>query len=436
MKNVEEDVLEAVNRIGSQTKLALTSDDDLPASLPRPQPPPTSLRPKLPTEVLDIAFSMLSKNHLKPLLYTNSFISALAIRRLYSDVVLARPAVVVAFLTTVLKSERLPLLVRSLDINATNKALPTKNFYALLARGLRRMPGLVSLTLELPKPHSPLWIFDGCTFRLTQFTTSMCSRRALARFLETQPAITELTLRGYQTESLIPPIISASGRAGSQKSKGRADPDAFILREGAMPNLRAFNTVHADEDLVRTIMEGRPVSVVSIPLFADTSAASLDALCSSSTPLRRLSAISFDPTTPEALFEALAKRFVDLEALHLVLLTAEYDQQVLRQCAVALSNFRCLKYITFMAASSRPPTANPPTQPVAAQWHQACPTLKTIILPEGRVWFRSQGKSHSHGSAAAPSVTAAVVAATGGGDAGGAQEGGSGSQPQMVWAAL
>ena len=130
-----------------------------------------------------------------------------------------------------------------------------------------------------------------------------------------------------------------------------------------------------------------------------------------------------------------------------------------------------------MAASSRPPNANPPTQSVqsigvpttasatnpsqfstpaanapsdvaledpgssdeaevAAQWHQACPTLKTIILPEGRVWFQSQGKLHNHGSAAAASIAAAVVAATGGGDADGAQEGGSGSQPQVMWAAL
>lgn len=338
--------------------------------------PPTSLRPILPTEVLDIVFSMLSKEQLKPLLYANSFISALATQRLYHDVVLGRPAVIVAFLRTVLASDRRLLLVRSLDIDATksetvtigttispfsigngaessaeaepllfasnlsagstrtivqrNKAMPTRSFYALLARGLRRMRGLVSLTLELPKTHTPLWIFDGCTFRLRQFTTSMYCRRPLACFLETQDGLTELTLRGYQTDSLmlLPFMDPGLAQAHTSAEEGGlpAGEDVFRLAPGSLPNLRSFNAVHADADLVRAVVEGRPVEIVSIPLFPERSITTLDALCASSTPLRRLSVISFDPTAPGFLFEALARRFVDLEALHLVLLMAEYDQ--------------------------------------------------------------------------------------------------------------
>jgi len=68
------------------------------------------------------------------------------------------------------------------------------------------------------------------------------------------------------------------------------------------------------------------VECVSVPLFPDMSIASLDALCTSTTPLRRLSVISFDPSAPDFLFEALAKRFDQLEALHLVMLMAEYNQ--------------------------------------------------------------------------------------------------------------
>jgi len=46
-----------------------------------------------------------------------------------------------------------------------------------------------------------------------------------------------------------------------------------------------------------------------------------------------------------------------------------------------------VQYITFMAASSDE-AANIDEGAIARQWHQACPTLKTIILPKGRVWFQ------------------------------------------------
>ena len=36
---------------------------------------------------------------------------------------------------------------------------------------------------------------------------------------------------------------------------------------------------------------------------------------------------------------------------------------------------------------------------IAKQWHRACPTLKTIILPKGKVWFQnSQDGASSSGS--------------------------------------
>lgn len=40
-----------------------------------------------------------------------------------------------------------------------------------------------------------------------------------------------------------------------------------------------------------------------------------------------------------------------------------------------------------MAASPNE-TSNIDESEIAKQWHRSCPTLKTIILPKGRVWFQ------------------------------------------------
>ena len=40
-----------------------------------------------------------------------------------------------------------------------------------------------------------------------------------------------------------------------------------------------------------------------------------------------------------------------------------------------------------MAASPNE-TSNIDESAIAKQWHSSCPTLKTIILPKGRVWFQ------------------------------------------------
>ncbi|KAF8966053.1 hypothetical protein BDZ97DRAFT_1917758 [Flammula alnicola] len=481
-----------------------------------PLRPPT-LRPRLPTEIIDNILSYLSKDSLKPLLVTNSFMSAMSTRRLYHDVILTRPVAIVSFLRTVLANERLPTLVRSLDINITRsksssgsevplipgqspdnymtKAIPISNFYALLQRALHRMKGLTSLYLELPKTHTPLWIFEGCTFKLRQFTTSIYCRRPLARFLESQDSIVDLTLRGYQTDSMmfLPFIDHIHGPMVLPAS------EMFVLAPGALPNLHCFNAVHADATLVRAVVEGRPVEVVSIPLFPDMSIPSLDALCLSSTPLKRLSVISFDPSAPDFLFEALARRFTELEALHLVMLMAEYNQELLEQSGVLLSNFKCLKYITFMAAPSSPilapvPAPAPVAVPsntntnanvsnaddsdipnnaisstsntstdegtasaraeageadIAKQWHRSCPTLRTIILPKGRVWFQGEpegaghvqagaGASSGMGGASGGEINEASIAD--GGSGGHMQESdagaGDGQPEEMEWTAL
>ena len=54
--------------------------------------------------------------------------------------------------------------------------------------------------------------------------------------------------------------------------------------------------------------------------------------------------------------------------------------------APLLETFACLRFLTFMASGeSRYELDGEAT--VAGCWARACPTLTTIILPKGRVWF-------------------------------------------------
>jgi hypothetical protein len=60
--------------------------------------------------------------------------------------------------------------------------------------------------------------------------------------------------------------------------------------------------------------------------------------------------------------------------------------------APLLKAFAGLRFLTFMASgASRYELDDEAT--VAERWARACPTLTTIILPKGRVWFAgSSGK--------------------------------------------
>jgi hypothetical protein len=59
-----------------------------------------------------------------------------------------------------------------------------------------------------------------------------------------------------------------------------------------------------------------------------------------------------------------------------------------------LAGFKRLRYITFMAALGGDEEGNNEEareeideRKIARIWHSSCPTLKTIILPQGKVWF-------------------------------------------------
>ncbi|KAF9555928.1 hypothetical protein CPC08DRAFT_711601 [Agrocybe pediades] len=426
-------------------------------------------RPDLPVEIMDNILSFLPRSAYKPLFYTNSFMSTLARRRFYRNIALKGCKVVVAFIKCILSSPEIPSYIRLLSINVCVDH-PTSNFYRLVQSLLLKTENMLSLFLEFPKSDSPVWMLDGCTFKLKQFTTTMHSLRPLAQFLETQESLVDLTLRGYQTDAgFYIPVLDAAPQVSPPEET------VFALSPGTLPNLKTFNAIHADGALVRAVVQGRPIEVVSVPLFADSRYDSLNAIGTSSKPLKRLSLISFDPSAPYFLFEAVADRFAELEALHVVMLMAECGNELLEQFCPVLAKFKCLKYITFMAPPSSPPL--PPVAPPAAlaaiaagqpgallnantgaplpstttnngpvgtgsptlngpaasnsssgsstsansgprlrnydeegeiakMWHKACPTLRTIILPKGKVWF----KAHTVLNAVQPAQVAGQAA--------------------------
>lgn len=71
---------------------------------------------------------------------------------------------------------------------------------------------------------------------------------------------------------------------------------------------------------------------------------------------------------------------------------AEVTAPMLLDWGVYLAGFKRLRYITFMAALGGDSDGEEAKEEIderkiAKVWHTSCPTLKTIILPQGKVWF-------------------------------------------------
>jgi hypothetical protein len=145
----------------------------------------------------------------------------------------------------------------------------------------------------------------------------MACKPALAHFLDSQPSIIELSLRGYQHDDyhiipfLEPLFVHAYDRAN------------FSLAPSALPNLVHFRTVHGRPSVISAVVAGRPVEMASIPLFPSLATDALQALGLSTRPMKRLSVMSFDPAADVLLLAAIANVFPELEALHVVVLLTE-----------------------------------------------------------------------------------------------------------------
>ncbi|PSR74509.1 hypothetical protein PHLCEN_2v9806 [Hermanssonia centrifuga] len=274
------------------------------------------------------------------------------------------------------------LYVRVLRLDFTNN-LVSHNLLRLIQRVLRSLPALLDLYLEFsPKDNrgNLSWVLDGLNTSLHTpsrspslrlLSTSIRCDQSLSRFLASQPGITELSLRGFATT------------------------EPFKLPPSALPNLSAFRIVHLSADVLGGVLEGRPVKAVAVTLFPGDCWKPLDALKRSTVEVKRLTVLVFDDESAQTIFGEVSRRVRGLEALHVVGLMASYSAISLLATAPILSRFPSLRYLTFMAGDpvncGSPPCTIDDERRVAGVWSKACPTLQTIILPKGQVWYESEG---------------------------------------------
>ncbi|KAG1744965.1 uncharacterized protein EDB91DRAFT_1236419 [Suillus paluster] len=312
----------------------------------------------LPVETLELIFDHLERTELIPVLGSNSLFNNVASRALYRSISETSSVQAVRLVKTLAYNDTYSQHVRSIDLDFANNLLTT-NFLHLLHRALQRLESLTTLILDFSQTDNATdvaWIFEGCSFSLTTFTSSMRCDRSLARFLAGQPRITELCLRGFNKEY------------------------DFELEPKALPKLEHFRTVLSYPNIIGEVLRGRPVESVSMSLYPGDVSTSLDTLLLPSTAIKRLTVMSFESDPPVTLLPLIADRLPHLEAFHLV--------DTLLDLGSSLAQFKSLKYITFMAPARQFDATSSNEKIIAEAWSKACPTLQTIILPKGLVWFQ------------------------------------------------
>ncbi|EJF60809.1 hypothetical protein DICSQDRAFT_61804 [Dichomitus squalens LYAD-421 SS1] len=321
-----------------------------------------------PVEILDCILQELEARHLPSVLRTNHEFHMIGSRILYRIIPEMPINRCIPCLKVLCQSPTYAVLVRKLCIDWAQHRV-VSNLFRLLRDTLSHLPSLRHLSIEL-SPHDNhyglAWVLDGLRAPLRTLGTSIRCDAQLAEVLETQTALAELCLRGFQTKQ------------------------AFILSDKAMPQLRSFRAVHAGPSVIAAVVRGRPVEGVSLSMFMEDGCLPLDSLLLSTSPIKRLTIMSLDQTlAPNVLLPEIARRLPQLEALHVVVLMALFDTKTLQESGPCLSNFSDLRYLTFMAAGS---ASIEDEGEIARIWSKACPTLRTIILPKGKVWFERDGK--------------------------------------------
>ncbi|KAG1824704.1 uncharacterized protein BJ212DRAFT_1261215 [Suillus subaureus] len=318
----------------------------------------------LPVEILELIFSYLERCELVPVLGSNSVFHNTASRAVYRNISETSSVKAWRLIKTLASNATYSRHVRSIDLDFANNLI-TANILRLLNRALQQLKSLTTLILDFSQTDNAAdiaWIFQGCSFSLATFTSSMRCDRSLAKFLAMQPTITELCLRGFNKEY------------------------DFTLEPRALPKLEHFRTVLSYPSIIGEVLRGRPVESVSMSLYPGDVCTSLDTLLLSARPIKKLTVMSFESDPPVALLPLIADRLPHLEAFHLVVLMTHYTHEILLEIGSSLAQFKALKYITFMAPGI--PASFNDEKSVAEAWSKACPTLQTIILPKGLVWFQ------------------------------------------------
>lgn len=343
-------------------------------------------RAALPPEVLSLIFDETDTQDLPSVLRASSQFYSIGYSSLYREIPncktgrkrvqllqsLARAADP-AFHPARLPSPALAVRLLSLDFHSSNV---NGNLLRLVNRALRATTNLQELLLEFSAANSfepTSWCLLGTTFRLRRLYTSVGLDGPLFSWLAhpNQQDITELNLRGHR--------MLRAKRSGS----------GAVLPPDALPALASFRSVHLDSASVALFLAGRPVQSVGLTLFPFAAERSLDALRTTSTPVRRLTVLCLEEPASDALVAAIAARLPALESLHVVILATPFSAEKLMALAPILARFEALRYITFMAPDM-PGTDKLTTdseRTIVTVWAEACPTLRTIILPMGQVWY-------------------------------------------------
>ncbi|KAF5389788.1 hypothetical protein D9757_006033 [Collybiopsis confluens] len=381
-------------------------------------------RPVLPVEIIEYVLRSVHDNDdLLSVALSNRHMHAVAVRVIYQSITLSRPRQSIQCLLALAHQPSLASLVRSLSFQWQSFSHLTHNTYRLTLRALCSTLHLSSLTIDAPSDFHP-WNLSICTFKLKSFSASFPCDNLLIQFLESQPTLIDLTLRGFNSDPLDFQFTLSTFNLNP-------NPLPFPLSPNALPNLARLRAIHAGPDIMETIIRGRPLKQISMPLYADCVGRSLDVLkmgCAEG-GVERLNIISFDPNAPVYLLEEIARRVPGLEALHVVILLAHCSDALLEGLTPSLKKFKALQYLTYMSATSDsdssdpdppPPDLQPSSSPsstaaavsstslltsssqrlsptaieqnIATMWHQSCPTLKTVILPRGKVWFLDNQK--------------------------------------------
>ncbi|KIK54770.1 hypothetical protein GYMLUDRAFT_176676 [Collybiopsis luxurians FD-317 M1] len=346
---------------------------------------PPLRHPVLPVEILEYVLrSVHDINDLLHVAVSNKHMNAVAVRIIYHTITLTKPRQSINCLRTLSEHPRLAILVRSLELHWQNFSHITRNSYLLALRTLCNTSLLSVLSIDVPSDFHP-WNLSSCIFQLKRFSASFPCDNSLIQFLEKQPNLRDLTLRGFNSDP-------SDFQFNLTTFNLNPNPTPFHLSPEALPRLTRLRAIHAGPDIMESIIRGRPLKQISMPLYADCVCRSLDVLTLSSESIERLNIISFDPNAPIYLLEEIATRLPDLEALHIVILLAQCSEAVLEALAPSLRKFKALQYLTYMSATSTDNVSNESEQNIATMWHRSCPTLKTIILPMGKVWFIDNAK--------------------------------------------
>ncbi|KAI0699496.1 hypothetical protein C8T65DRAFT_300442 [Cerioporus squamosus] len=321
-----------------------------------------------PVEILDFIFQELEYNQLPPVIRVNTLFQAIATRMLYRNIPDMSMARCIGCLKVLCSTPANAVLVRKLSIDWSQHRV-VSNLFRLLRDTFTHLSNLRHLSIELSPQdnhYGLAWVLGGLRSQLKTLGTSFRCDSQLAAVLETQPELIELCLRGFQTKQ------------------------PFTLSDSAMPNLRSFRVVHAGPSVISAVVKGRPVEAVSLSMFREDGCQPLDSLLLSTCPIKRLTIMSLDSClAPNVLLPEVARRMPELEALHVVVLMALFDNKTLQESGPSLKKFSDLRYLTFMAAGS---ASIEDEGEIARAWSKACPTLRTIILPKGKVWFERDGQ--------------------------------------------